>query len=38
MGRVRPVLSVCPFREVYLYDTLSQHCLLTHPQLISALG
>ena len=32
MGRVRPALSACPFPEVYFYDTLGQHSLLTHPR------
>ena len=32
MGRVSPVLAACPFPEVYFYDTLSQHSLLTHPR------
>jgi hypothetical protein len=32
MARVQPALSGTPFREIYFYDTLGQHCLAAYPQ------
>ncbi len=32
MDRVKPALSGAPFREIYFYDTLGQHCFIAYPQ------